>query len=81
MKAGARHNAILGTHAGALKLSVAAAPEKGKANNAVLGLLAEALGVAPSSIELLSGRTSPEKSVHVPHSPDRVRELLSGKRS
>lgn len=66
VKAGAGRNALLGSHAGALKLSVTAAPEKGKANRAVLGLLAERLGVPPSSLELISGAASPDKTVLLP---------------
>ncbi|MCX7626014.1 MAG: DUF167 domain-containing protein [Candidatus Sumerlaeaceae bacterium] len=38
-----------------------AAPEKGKANEAVRRLLAERLGVAPSCLELRKGATSREK--------------------
>ena len=40
---------------------VRAAPEDGKANAAVLELLARALGVAPSRLSLLRGATSREK--------------------
>jgi uncharacterized protein (TIGR00251 family) len=66
VKAGSRRNALLGIHAGALKLSVTAAPEKGKANKAVLALLADALDMSASSLEILSGKTSPDKVVLVP---------------
>ena len=41
----------------ALKLSVGAPPENGKANAAVIALLAEALGVAKSAISVVSGAT------------------------
>ncbi len=76
VKAGARRNAIVGAHAGALKLSVTAAPERGKANRAVLALLAETLKLAPSDLELVAGPTSPDKTVLVPLSPSAVRERL-----
>lgn len=66
VKAGGRRNALLGTHAGALKLSVTTAPEKGKANRAVLSLLADRLGIPASSIELISGIASPDKVVLLP---------------
>ena len=66
VKAGARRDAVLGVHAGALKISVTAAPERGKANRAVLALLAKRLGFPPSSIELLSGAASPDKVVLLP---------------
>ena len=66
VKAGGRRDALLGTHAGALKVSVTAAPEKGKANRAVLALLAKTLGIPPSSLELASGAASPDKVVLLP---------------
>ena len=48
---------------GRLLVKVRAKPEDGKANDAVIGLLARALGIAPSRIELLRGATSREKLV------------------
>lgn len=61
VRAGARRNAILGEHAGALRVAVAQAPEKGKANRAVTVLLATMLGLRASQIELVSGPTAPNK--------------------
>jgi uncharacterized protein len=58
---GARHNAITGTHAGALKVSVTQAAEKGKANKAVIRVLCEQLKLRPNQIELQSGVTSAQK--------------------
>lgn len=46
---------------GLVQIRVTAAPEDGKANRAVQKLLAKALGVAPSRLELLRGATSREK--------------------
>ncbi len=66
VKAGARRNAITGVHAGALKVSVTAAAERGRANRAVLQLVADALGLAPSSLELTAGHTSPDKTLRAP---------------
>lgn len=60
-RAGARRNEIGGVHNGMLRVAVTAAPEKGKANRAILEMLSDALGRPKSSIELLSGETSPEK--------------------
>ncbi len=59
----ARRNAIVGEHAGMVRVAVTAAPEKGKANDAVLDVLADALGCRPSSLTLLSGETHREKKV------------------
>jgi uncharacterized protein (TIGR00251 family) len=59
--AGARQNAILGERNDALRVAVTAAPEKGKANRAIIALLSDSLGVPKSAIELISGDTSPQK--------------------
>ncbi|NQT40960.1 MAG: DUF167 domain-containing protein [Planctomycetes bacterium] len=58
---GARRNAVEGCHDGALKVSVTQAPEKGKANKAIIALLSKTLGLRKSQFELLSGETSPRK--------------------
>ena len=50
---------------GALKLWTRTAPEDGKANKAVLAMLAKLLDVSPSTIELISGATSREKRVRI----------------
>lgn len=58
---GARRNELRGEQAGALKASVTAAPEKGKANEAIVELLARELGLRRSQIELIGGETSRQK--------------------
>jgi hypothetical protein len=58
---GARRNAFAGLHDGALRIDVTAAPEKGKANSAIIALLAKNFGVAKSSIELISSPANPQK--------------------
>ena len=58
---GARRNGITGEHAGALKVAVTQAPEKGKANDAIIDVLVEALGLKRNQIELISGATSTQK--------------------
>jgi uncharacterized protein (TIGR00251 family) len=58
---GARKSAVIGEHAGALKVAVTALPEDGRANKALIETLAAALGIKRSQIELLSGPTSREK--------------------
>jgi uncharacterized protein (TIGR00251 family) len=59
--AGARTTGIRGVQAECLQVSVTQAPEKGKANKTIIGVLAEALALKKSQIELLSGDTSPRK--------------------
>ncbi|MDQ3943970.1 MAG: DUF167 family protein [Actinomycetota bacterium] len=58
---GAGRSAVVGRHGDALKVRVAAPPVEGRANEATLALLAEALGVAASDVELTSGPTSRSK--------------------
>jgi uncharacterized protein (TIGR00251 family) len=58
---GARRNEIGGHQNGMLKVSVTQAPEKGKANKALVALLARQLSLRKSQIELLSGETSSQK--------------------
>jgi uncharacterized protein len=61
----AKRNAILGEQAGALKVSVTAPPEDGRANEAVLALLREELKLQRSQLVLLSGQTNRNKVVLV----------------
>lgn len=58
-------NAVTGLREGRLCVKVTAVPEDGKANAAVIKLLAKALGLAPSRIEVLSGATARDKTVLV----------------
>lgn len=48
-----------------LKVKVTAAPEKGRANEAVIELLAQQLGINTSAIHLVSGHTSPLKTLDI----------------
>ena len=48
-----------------VQIKVRAKPEGGKANDAVIDLLAQALGVAPSRLELLRGATGRDKQVRI----------------
>jgi uncharacterized protein (TIGR00251 family) len=53
----------------AVKLAVTAAPEDGKANDAVIGLLAREWGVARSTIDVVVGAGNRCKVVHVQGQP------------
>ena len=59
----ARRAAIVGRYGDAWKIRVAEAPEDGRANEAVLQLLAHTLGVARSQLALVSGHSSRDKIV------------------
>jgi hypothetical protein len=58
---GAKRNEIRGEQDGMLKVCVTQSPEKGKANKAVIELMAKSLGLRKSQIELISGETSHQK--------------------
>ena len=58
---GARRNSIMGEVGGAVKIAVSASPDKGKANQAIIEVLREILGVKSSQVDLLSGFTSRQK--------------------
>lgn len=51
---------------GRVLVKVRVKPEDGKATAAVVELVAKALGVAPSKVEMLRGATSREKMLRVP---------------
>jgi uncharacterized protein (TIGR00251 family) len=59
----ARQARIVGEHGGALKVAVTEPPQKGKANQSIIELLCEQLGLKKSQVTLLSGDTSRSKRV------------------
>jgi len=61
----AKHTALSGTHAGALKVRLAAPPVEGKANAALVAFLAERLGVRQTQVRVVAGQTSRQKTVLV----------------
>ncbi|MDX2109907.1 MAG: DUF167 domain-containing protein [Verrucomicrobiota bacterium] len=61
----ASRNQVVGWHAGALKVKVQAPPEGGRANEAVVEVLAETLGVPERAIVILRGATARNKQVSV----------------
>lgn len=75
--AGARRNQVRLEEGDLVKIAVTQAAEKGKANQAVLELLADTLGIRPSQLEILSGQTSPRKRILVRELPaEEVRQRL-----
>ncbi len=48
-----------------LKVKVSSAPDKGKANDEVVELLADHFNVAKSSIVILSGKTNRQKKIQI----------------
>ena len=74
----ARRTEIIGEHAGALKLKIAAPPVDGKANEECRRFLAKLLDVSTGSIEIISGESSREKVVRIDNtSAERIITALS----
>lgn len=73
---GASRDAIVGALGDRLKVRVAAAPEGGKANAAIEGLIASALGISERSVRVEQGHASPLKVLRVEGvAPERLAEL------
>ncbi len=62
---GASRSEVVGRYREGWKVRVAAPAERGRANEALLRLLAEALGVPKSSLRIVRGQRSREKLVAV----------------
>jgi uncharacterized protein (TIGR00251 family) len=62
---GATRSAIVGRHGEAWKIRVAAPPQDGKANDAVVRLLARELELPRGSVTLVSGHGGRDKIVEV----------------
>lgn len=61
----AKRNEIVGAEGGALKVRIAAPPVKGKANKALVGFLAQALGVRKRQVEIVRGQRARDKTVRI----------------
>ena len=62
---GAAQSEVVGRHGEGWKVRVAAAPERGRANEELLAVLAEALEVPRRDVALVSGGSSRRKVVEV----------------
>jgi uncharacterized protein YggU (UPF0235/DUF167 family) len=60
----------------ALKVAVTEAPEDGKANAAVIALLAKALGFPRSAFAVVAGATDRRKIIHLQGDPARLMQAL-----
>jgi uncharacterized protein YggU (UPF0235/DUF167 family) len=88
VKPGASRTAVGGSHPGpygpAVIVAVGARPVEGQATEAALKALAGAIGVRPSALRLRAGAASRDKLVELADPPadlpDRVAELLAGRR-
>jgi uncharacterized protein len=77
----ARHDRIEGMAQAAgggavLKVSVTAAPERGRANEAVVALLARELRIPKTSISVVAGETGRLKTIRIAGEPATLAQLL-----
>jgi uncharacterized protein len=80
---GARRSGVQGEQAGALKVAVTAPPQEGRANEALVEALREALGVRRSQVELLGGAMARDKRFLIRgltkiQLEQRIAELIAG---
>lgn len=78
----ARTNSIRGEHGGALKVAITQSPEKGKANQAIIAVLASHLRIRKSQIELIGGATTANKrivigEIAIDELADRIRQVIA----
>jgi len=75
---GATRPGVVGRHGDGWKVRVAEAPERGRANDAVLALLARTLAVPRASLTLVSGHGARDKVVELEGiGPDEVERRLT----
>jgi len=72
---------VIGLHAGAdgevsLAVKVTAPPDKGKANKAVIALIAEWAGLPKSALSIAAGETDRHKSILVTGNPAKLEALI-----
>lgn len=79
VKPRSRRTGVLGLRAGRILIGVSSPPEKGKANDELLAILAATLGLPRSSLGILSGHGHREKAVRCSGlSEEQARSALRG---
>ena len=66
--------ALSGIYDGMLKVKLSAAPEKGKANEELIGFLAKMMNIKKKNISIISGKTNPVKQIEI--KPITVNKLM-----
>jgi uncharacterized protein (TIGR00251 family) len=62
---GSSRDRIAGRYGDGIKVQVSAPPEKGKANDAVINVIAVALGIRAADVVLLRGHSQPRKVLQI----------------
>jgi uncharacterized protein (TIGR00251 family) len=65
VRPGARRNDVAGLHAGAVKISIAAPPADGRANEALIEFMAELLRIPRARVSIVSGATNRSKLLRI----------------
>jgi len=80
--AGASQTSVLGEWNGRVRIAVAAAPQRGKANAELLAFLAKRLRVRKCDVAIVAGEASPLKTIRIDQTTaDAVRAALQCGRS
>lgn len=72
----ASKNAITGTRNGELLISVTNAPENDKANSSVIKILSDALHIAKSKIQIVSGNKNRNKVISLDVDEEKVKAII-----
>lgn len=65
----ASKNQVEGFEGEILKVKVTCVPEKGKANEVVIGLIAKYFDVQKSAVKIIKGKTASIKIIHIEKTP------------
>jgi uncharacterized protein (TIGR00251 family) len=65
VRPGARRHELAGVHGDALRVAVRAAPERGRANDAVCALVAETLSIRRRDVRVVSGAAARDKTLAI----------------
>lgn len=76
----ASRSEIIGQHGTALKVRLQAPPVDGAANEALVRLLADSLGVSPRAVRVVAGATSRTKTVEVDGTTEHAVRALASQR-
>lgn len=77
----ASRSEIVGQHGAALKVRLQAPPVDGAANDALVRLLADSLGVSQRSVRVVAGATSREKTVEIDGTTEDAVRALAPRRT